>query len=96
MGFLSPHLRDISVAVSDVRRTDAPDRFHYRGRTEIGSVQDHIGVDSRASHVNTRTRVTAVGACDARIGDGDQRSGLGASGSRQPAPDLDVNQRVNW
>ena len=62
---------------------------------QIRRVLEHIGVDSEPPRITPARGPPLWEDCDARIGDGvgvEPDWALAA----QPAPDLDVDQRVNW
>ena len=62
---------------------------------QIRRVLDPIGVDSEPPRITPARGPPLWEDCDAQIGDG-----VGVEPdwdlAAQPAPDLDVNQRVNW
>ena len=63
--------------------------------TPTGKILDHIGVDSAPPRIAPARGPPLCDACDARMGEGievepDWRL------AAQPAPDYEVNQRINW
>ena len=59
---------------------------------QIRQILDHIGVDSQAPRIS-RARGPPLGEdCDAQMGEGVEIWDLAA----QPAPDCEVDQRINW
>jgi hypothetical protein len=59
---------------------------------EIRQIFDHIGVHSESSNIAPSRGPPLWDACDAPVGQGEPDRYLAA----QPAPDFDVDQRVNW
>ena len=62
---------------------------------QIRRVLDHIGVDSEPPRITPARGPPLWEDCDAQIGDG-ARVEPDWDLAAQPAPDLDVDQRVNW
>lgn len=61
----------------------------------IGHILDHIGVESEPPHITPARGPPLWDDCDARAGEGSQIEpdwDLAA----QPAPDFEMDQRVNW
>lgn len=85
--------------MSDVRRADAPDRFITEG-TQVRKILNHIGVESEPPHIASARGPPLWEDCgDAQMDDGAQVEpdwGADWDGTAQPAPDFDVDQRVNW
>ena len=63
-------------------------------------ILQHIGVDSEPPHISTTCGSRLWDDCgDAQMGDGVEAEPDWATdwdGAAQPAPDFDVDQRVNW
>jgi len=62
---------------------------------DIRQILDHIGADSEAPHIAPARGPPLWDKCDAQVGEGSQ---IGQDGdlAAQPAPDYEVDQRVNW
>jgi hypothetical protein len=91
-----PYLRSVPAAVPDVRWTDALDRIHYRGHARIRKILDHIGVDLEPPHISPARGPPLWADCDAQMGDGAQIEPADWDLAAQPAPDFEVDQRINW
>ena len=64
-------------------------------RADIRKILDHIGVESQPPHISPARGPPLCAECDAPVGEGvegEPHWDLAA----QPAPDFDVDQRVNW
>ena len=90
------HLRSVPAAVPAVWWANAPDRLHYRGHARIRRILDHIGVDAEPPHIApARGPPLWDDGGDAQMGEGvaaEPDWDLAA----QPAPDFEVDQRINW
>ena len=67
--------------------------------TQIRKILDHIGVDSEPPHIAPARGPPLWEDCDAQVDDGVQSDPDWAThwdGEAQPAPDYEVDQRVNW
>jgi hypothetical protein len=68
--------------------------------TQIRRILDHIGVDSEPPHISPARGPPLWDDCgDAQMGDGAQTEPDWApdwDGAAQPAPDFEVDQRINW
>ena len=68
--------------------------------TQIRKILDHIGVDSEPPHIAPARGPPLWDDCgDAQMGDGAQTEPDWATdwdGAAQPAPDFEVDQRINW
>ena len=68
--------------------------------TQIRKILDHIGVDSEPPHISPARGPPLWEDCDdAQMGEGAQTEPDWATdwdGAAQPAPDFEVDQRVNW
>jgi len=77
---------------------DAPDRLSITHNADIGHLLDHIGVDSEPPHISPARGPPLWDGCDAQIGEGVEIEPDWATDWReaaQPAPDFDVDQRIN-
>jgi hypothetical protein len=61
--------------------------------TQIRRILDHIGVDSEPPHISP---ARGPPLCDAQIDDGAQIESADWDLAAQPAPDFEVDQRINW
>ena len=62
---------------------------------DIRKILDHIGVDSEPPHIAPARGPALWECCDAQLGEGSQAEpdwDLAA----QPAPDYELDQRINW
>jgi hypothetical protein len=60
---------------------------------------DHIGVDSEPPHISPARGPPLWDDCDAHVGEGVAAEPDWATdwdGAAQPAPDHEVDQRINW
>ena len=62
---------------------------------DIGQILDHIGVDSEPPHISPARGPPLWDGCDAQMDDGVQ-SEPNWELPEQPAPDYEVDQRINW
>jgi len=62
---------------------------------DIRHILDHIGVDSEPPHITPARGPPLWEDCDAQAGEGTQ-IGPDWDLAAQPAPDYEVDQRVNW
>ncbi len=66
---------------------------------DIRQILDHIGVDSQPPHITPARGPPLWDECDAQVGAGSQIEPNWATdwdGVAQPAPDYEVDQRINW
>jgi len=66
---------------------------------DIRKILDHIGVDSEPPHIAPARGPPLWDDGDAQIDDGAQIEpdwGSDWDGAAQPAPDFEVDQRINW
>jgi hypothetical protein len=66
---------------------------------DIRQILDHIGVDSQPPHISPAHGPPLWVDCDAQMGDvveGQPDWATDWDGVAQPAPDYEVDQRVNW
>jgi hypothetical protein len=64
--------------------------------TQIRRILDHIGVDSEPPHISPARGPPLWDDCDAQIDDGAQIESADWDLAAQPAPDFEVDQRINW
>ena len=89
-----PDLRSIHAGVSDVRCAEAPDRVHCLGRADqLGPY--HIGFDLKPPRTWQARGPPLWDDSDAQTDDGAQIAAHWDLAA-QPAPDDEVDQRVNW
>ncbi len=62
---------------------------------DIRQILEHIGVESEPPHITPARGSPLWDACDAQVGEGSQIE-PGWDLEAQPAPDYEVDQRVNW
>ena len=62
---------------------------------DIRQILDHIGVESAPPKISPAREPPLWEDCDAHQGEGTQ-IGPGSDLTAQPAPDYEVDQRVNW
>lgn len=62
---------------------------------DIGQILDYIGVDSEPPHISPVRGPPLWDGCDAQIDDRVQ-SEPNWELPKQPAPDYEVDQRINW
>lgn len=62
---------------------------------QTAKILDHIGVDSQPPHIAPARGPPLWEGCDAQVDDGAQ-SEPDRDLAAQPAPDFEVDQRVNW
>lgn len=62
---------------------------------DIRQILDHIGVESEPPHITPARGPPLWDECDAQIGDV-MPIEPDWEGEAQPAPDYEVDQRVNW
>ena len=62
---------------------------------DIGQILDHIGVDSEPPQIAPGRGPPLWDDCDAQVGEGVEVA-PDWDPAAQPAPDFDVDQRVNW
>jgi hypothetical protein len=60
---------------------------------DIHQILDHIGVESEPPHISPALGQRLRDECDPQIGD---EMPSGPDWDTQPAPDYEVDQRVNW
>ena len=63
--------------------------------TQIRKILDHIGVDSQPPHISPARGPPLWDDCDAQTDDG-VRIEPDWDLAEQPAPDYEVDQRINW
>ena len=66
---------------------------------DIGQILNHIGVESESPHISPAHGPPLWEGCDEQVDDGVQSDPDWAThwdGAAQPAPDCEVDQRVNW
>ena len=63
--------------------------------TQIRRILDHIGVDSEPPQISPARGPPLWDDCDAHVGEGIEVE-PGGDLAAQPAPDYEVDQRVNW
>ena len=81
--------------MSDVRRADAPDRVHYRGRADQDNSGAHRGRLRAPAAIAPARGPPLWDDSDAQMDDGVEVEpdwDLAA----QPAPDFDADQCINW
>ncbi len=64
--------------------------------TQIRRILDHIGVDSEPPHISQERGPLLWDDCDAQMGGGAQIEPADWDLAAQPAPDYEVDQRINW
>jgi hypothetical protein len=67
--------------------------------TQIRRILDHIGVDSEPPHLSPTRGPPLWDDCDVPMDDGAQIEPDWATdwdGAAQAAPDIEVDQRINW
>jgi hypothetical protein len=64
--------------------------------TQIRRILDHIGVDSEPPHISPARGPPLWDDCDAQMDDGAQIEPADWDLAAQPAPDYEVDQRINW
>ena len=64
--------------------------------TQIRKILDHIGVDAEPPHIAPARGPPLWADCDAQMGDGAQIEPADWDLAAQPAPDFEVDQRINW
>ena len=62
----------------------------------IRKILDHIGVDSEPPHISPARGPPLWDDCDAQMDDGAQIEPADWYLAAQPAPDYEVDQRINW
>jgi hypothetical protein len=65
-------------------------------RADILQILDHIGVESDPPHIAPARGPPLWEGCDAQVDDGVQMSSRIGIWAAQPAPDYEVDQRINW
>jgi hypothetical protein len=91
-----PHLRSVPAAVPDVWWEDALDRVHFRGHADQTDSGPHRG-DSEPPHIAPARGPPLWDDCgDAQMDDGAQIEPADWDLAAQPAPDYEVDQRINW
>jgi hypothetical protein len=66
---------------------------------QIRKILDHIGVDSEPPHISPACGPPLWEDCGAQMGEGveiDPDWAVDWDGAVQPAPDYELDQRVNW
>ena len=63
---------------------------------QIRRILDHIGVDSEPPHISSARGPPLWEDCDAQMDDGAQIEPADWDLAAQPAPDFEVDQRINW
>jgi hypothetical protein len=63
---------------------------------QIRKILDHIGVDSEPPHIAPARGPPLWDDCDAQTDDGAQNEPADWDLAAQPAPDYEVDQRINW
>jgi hypothetical protein len=74
---------------------DAHHRVYFPHSAAIRQILDHIGVESEAPYVASARGPPLWEDCDAQAGEGSQ-IGPDLDLVAQPAPDYEVDQRINW
>ena len=65
--------------------------------TQIRKILDHIGVDSEPAHISPARGPPLWDDCgDAQTDEGAQIEPADWDLAAQPAPDFEVDQRINW
>ena len=64
--------------------------------TQIRKILDHIGVDSELPHISPARGPPLWDDCDAQTDEGAQNEPADWDLAAQPAPDFEVDQRINW
>ena len=64
--------------------------------TQIRKILDHIGVDSEPPHISPARGPPLWDDCDAQTDEGAQNEPADWVLAAQPAPDFEVDQRINW
>ena len=64
--------------------------------TQIRKILDHIGVDSEPPHISPARGPPLWDDCDAQTDEGAQNEPADWDLAAQPAPDFEVDQRINW
>ena len=64
--------------------------------TQTEKILDHIGVDSEPPHISPARGPPLRDDCDAQMDDGAQIEPVDWDLAAQPAPDYEVDQRINW
>jgi hypothetical protein len=64
--------------------------------TQIRRILDHIGVDSEPAHISPARGPPLWDDCDAEMDEGVQIEPADWGLAAQPAPDYEVDQRINW
>ena len=64
--------------------------------TQIRKILDHIGVDSEPPHISPARGPPLWDDCDAQTDEGAQNEPADWDLEAQPAPDFEVDQRINW
>jgi hypothetical protein len=64
--------------------------------TQIRKILDHIGVDSEPPYISPARGPPLWDDCDAQLDDGAQIEPADWDLAAQPAPDFEVDQRINW
>ena len=62
---------------------------------DIRQILEHIGVESKPPHISPARGSPLWEDCDAQVGEGTQIE-PDCNLAAQPAPEFDVDQRVNW
>lgn len=62
---------------------------------DIRQILEHIGVESEPPHISLARGPPLWDDCDAQAGEGSQ-VGSDWDLAAQPAPDYEVDQRINW
>ena len=63
---------------------------------QVRKILDHIGVDSEPPHISLARGLPLWDDCDAQTDDGVQIEPADWDLAAQPAPDYEVDQRINW
>jgi hypothetical protein len=64
--------------------------------TQISKILDHIGVDSEPPHISPARGPPLWDDCDVQTDEGVQIEPVDWDLAAQPAPDFEVDQRINW
>jgi hypothetical protein len=64
--------------------------------TQIRKILDHIGVDSERPHISPARGPPLWDDCEAQTDEGAQNEPADWDLAAQPAPDFEVDQRINW
>ena len=63
---------------------------------EVRHILNHIGVESESPHISPARGPPLWDDCDAQTDEGAQNEPADWDLAAQPAPDFEVDQRINW